>query len=387
MNIKTIQNCTGCSCCEAVCPVHCIQMKDDPVKGLHPQINSDSCINCGKCFQRCPAVQETPFFYPRKAYAVWSLRDEQRKRSASGGAAAVFYETVLERNGVGFGVRFNKSMQAEFTKIQSEDQLYAVQGSKYVQVSMHHIYEQVRKALDENKKVVFVGSPCQISGLKAYLGKDFPNLVTVDLICHGVPSNILLSEHIQFIEETEHLKARDLVFREDNRFVFNLYAPEKTYLHDGMSDPYLLGFKTGLFYTEKCYACKYAQNKRVSDITIGDFWGLGQEVPFHHPYTGSISLLMPNTEKGEKFFDSCKEKFFYEERTVEEALKGNDQLNRPAPEHPKRSVFLSRYQEKGFEPAVWECLGDQLKENQREYKKNKRRSGIRSFAKKILGRG
>lgn len=387
MNVEAIQNCTGCSCCEAVCPVHCIQMKDDPVKGLHPKIDFGSCIHCGKCFQRCPAVQEMPFFYPRKAYAVWSLRDEQRKTSASGGAAAVFYETVLERNGVGFGVRFNKSMQAEFTKIQSKEQLYAVQGSKYVQVSMNHIYGQVREALSENQEVVFVGSPCQIGGLKAYLGKDFPNLVTVDLICHGVPSNILLSEHIQFIEKTEHLKARDLVFREDNRFVFNLFASEKAYLQDGMSDPYLLGFKTGLFYTEKCYSCKYAQNKRVSDITIGDFWGLGQEIPFNHPYTGSISLLMPNTEKGENFFQSCKEKLFYEERTVEEALKGNDQLNRPAAMHPKRGVFLSSYPKNGFESAVRACLGEQLKANQKAYRKNKRRSGIRNFGKKVLRRG
>ena len=137
-------------------------------------------------------------------------------------------------------------------------------------------------------------------------------------------------------------------------------------------------------YKESCYQCKYAQNNRVSDITIGDFWGLGQEIPFDHPYTGAISLVLINTEKGKEFFELTKRKLFFEERPVTEGINGNDQLNRPSTRNENRDKFLKLYSEKGFEQAVNAIYGDYMLAQKKLYQKQQIKFKFRKFVKKIL---
>ena len=211
------------------------------------------------------------------------------------------------------------------------------------------------------------------------MGKEYPNLTTVDIVCHGTPSSKLLIDHIQTVApNTENVQIK---FREDNQFLFSVKAGgKKIYQKYGRNDTYLAAFLEGLNYRESCYRCKFASPDRVADITICDFWGLGADIPFDHPYSGSISAVLINTEKGNGLFELCCPRFFVEERTVEEAVKGNAQLNAPTPRHPKRDDYEKLYRQYGFEKAVSTCLGEVMTLERKKIRKIKVRSGLRKLA-------
>ena len=250
-------------------------------------------------------------------------------------------------------------------------------------------YRKIKDNLLDNKKVIFIGLPCQVAAVKRFLGKEYENLVLVDIICHGTPPKKHLDEHINYIDKKTDEKTTRIKFRDDNEFLFMNFKNDELkpfYTKTKNADSYLLPFFKSLNYYESCYSCKYAQNKRVSDITIGDFWGLGAEEPFNHPWTGAISLVLVNTDKGKTFFEIAKTKLFAEERSVKEALMGNDQLNRPSRLNKNRSEFLRLYKENGFEYAINMIYGEYMRKEEKIYNKYQRKIKFRNFVKKVLRR-
>lgn len=386
MELCGVEKCSCCGACISVCPKKCIKLSIDENGFEYPSINHDECIECGRCKSVCHAENDIEKNYPQKAYATWSLDEKDRKTSTSGGAASVFYQYVINNNGIGYGATYDNNLNVVI-KGYKDKKIYEFKNSKYVHSDMSGAFKLIEIDLSDNKNVIIIALPCQIAALKIYLKKDYANLLTVDIICHGTPPQNYLNSYIKFIENKCEKKVSSIKFRNDNEFLFQCFEDEKSkpfFMKTKNADLYLLPFFEALTYYESCYDCKYACNERVSDITIGDFWGLGAEIAFDHEYTGAISLVLINTSKGKMFFEKVKDKLFVEERTVEEALKGNDQLNRPSTKNENRDSFLKLYKENNYETAIDSIYHSFIIKSEKDYNKQQKKQMLRNTVKRIL---
>lgn len=377
--------CTSCGACINACPKGCISYKEDIYGFLYPNIDDKVCVECGACQKVCHVLNDVSNKLPTNAYAVWSNDPEDRKSSTSGGAASVFYNSILQERGICFGATFDDKLNVVIKGYSDQSKVLGFKNSKYVHSDMLDSYNEIKKLLLKEKRVIFIGLPCQVAALRSFLKQGYSNLLLVDIICHGTPPIKHLWEHISEIEKIKHNKTKFIRFREDNSFYLTLLDSKKSFYSKHKEiDSYMLSFFDALNYYDSCYDCKYACNERVSDITIGDFWGLGLENPFDHPYSGAISLVLTNTNKGKEFFKTTKNMLFWEERTVEEALKGNEQLNRPSVKNKNRDKFLEEYSKNGFEQASLSIYGDHIEKYEKIIKKQEFKSKIRRFWKKLL---
>lgn len=382
------QKCTGCMACLQTCPVKCISAREDNIGDLYPYIDRDTCIECGSCAKVCPEIstnRKSSLKKADRAYAVWSLNTNSRSASASGGAASEFYESALNQEYWICGVKYEEQYHVRHSLTKDQKDISAYRQSKYVYSETVDIYRKIKELLQKDEKVLFISLPCKVAGLYSFLGDRLAeNLLTVDIVCHGTPPYAQLKEHIKKVAS---LNAEKLIFRKENEFLFEITDNNKiVYSEIGRQDNYLAAFLEGLNYRPSCYNCSYARPERISDITIGDFWGLGTEIPWNHPYTGSISAVLINTEKGRKFWDECSDRLFSEERSVEEAVKGNAQLNHPTPAHPKRAEFEALYKQKGFDEAVQICLKDEIKQDRKKQDKVQFRRELRKIAGIVIPR-
>lgn len=342
--ICELKNCTGCFACMNICPKGAISNNDG-----YPLINNDLCVDCEGCKKICPVLNPIKMNNPLKVYAVWSKKEKDQKNSSSGGAAAVFTEYMLSKNNVVYG---SASMNGTVKHICVDNRETAelLRGSKYVQSDIGTIYKDVKNKLNNGKEVLFIGTPCQVAGLKNFLKKDYSTLFTIDLICHGTPPIKYLKEHLASQTKKEWTS---VMFRGQFDYFLTAFMNDKiVYQKQRFHDLYFMAFLEALTFRKNCYQCIYAKPTRVSDITIGDFWGLNRNL-LKNSYNGRISLLITNTKKGEAFFERNKVDFVWEERTIEEAVnpsQGN--LIHPSIPHPDRDKFEQYYQKYGFEKAV-----------------------------------
>lgn len=374
------ENCTGCLSCAAACPGDAIAVYRDDFGNIYPRIEFDRCIGCGKCQKSCPEMDHPASVRPSRAFAVWSLDPKNRKSSASGGAAAEFYAWALDDGYWISGAAYASDGHVIHTLCRECEAILRYKQSKYVYSEADAVYARIRERLDQGEKVLMISLPCKIAGLRSFLGKSYDNLVTADIVCHGTPSFDTLRNHIRHV--APGVEDYRLCFRQDNDFIFTLESAGKTvYQKYGRTDTYLAAFLEGLNYRPSCYQCRYACPDRVSDLTICDFWGLGTEIPFEHPYSGAVSAVLTNTQKGQAFFECCRGRLFVEERPVSEAIRGNAQLNRPTPVHPRRAAYETLYRSSGFETAATSVLHAEMKKEQ--IKLAKRR--VHSLARKFVG--
>ena len=351
MELIEKNKCTGCMACVQGCPMNCISIKENYLGHKYPEIDNNICINCGKCMKICPEENKVLAKKSVEAYASWSLNSYNRKTSASGGAASVFYQVAIKNGFYICGVEFDENFEVNHSITNDQSKILKYKQSKYVYSNSEKIYFDIKKKLDLGTHVLFISLPCKIAGLINYLGKKYENLITVDIVCHGTPSYKMMNEHINYVKKNSH--PTRLEFREDNMFMFKLLENNKNiYKKLNILDTYIAAFLKGINYRESCYQCSYAQNSRISDITICDFWGLGKKKPFNHPYTGSISAVLINTDKGKSFFEECKDNLFFEERDVSEVLEGNAQLNHPTTKPKEYNKFNELYEKYNFDRAV-----------------------------------
>ena len=335
--------CYGCYACINVCPLHCITMKEDSCGFIYPVIDQEKCINCNLCRKSCPAINlNIPMSIPHKAYAVWSLDSHTRDKSSSGGFATEASRHIIHNRGVVYAASITSNLQVRHMRITSEVGLEKAQGSKYVHSYIGDCYSQCRNDLRQGKKVLFIGTPCQIAGLKNFLRGEYENLITVDLVCHGVPSQKMLKDALASL--TDITKLSSFSCRKGTRYVLTAYNGKREYRSRFCYDRYMRAFLDGVIHREKCYDCRFAQNRRVSDLSIGDFWGLTSLEKENIDESKGINVVLINTEKGADFFESMKPKLFFEEKNVEEAVSGNAQLNSPSVKNKKRKLFLEGYE-------------------------------------------
>lgn len=350
MKLCDSSQCYGCFACVNSCPKNCITMTVGVNGHIFPTIDTDKCINCGLCKKSCPGLMSFQLNKPSHVYAAWNLDHDEQIKSSSGGIAWLLAKRTIQDGGVVYGAAFDKDWNVNHVRCQTETEIQLLSQSKYVQSWINDAYSQVKADLNSNLKVLFVGTPCQIAGLKAFLKRDYETLVTVDLVCHGTPSRKMLREELEEITQFNDLKkvafrgSYGYGFRFDYQDGFTCFTIRQSY--------YLKGFMDGLFYRESCYHCPFAGKNRVGDLTVGDFWGIGKKQPFDNPDKNKVSLVLVNTERGEKCFSTILDNVYCQERTLEEAIDGNPQLQRPSMKPKNYEKFKRIYSKKGLKKAA-----------------------------------
>lgn len=349
-----LENCYGCHACYNVCPKDAISMQEDQYGTVIPMIQQGKCVDCGMCQKVCPALNESKFVTPRQVYAAIAKCREDYKKSTSGGVATVFGKVTLENKGVVYGATINSQLNIKHIRVDRAKDLELLRGSKYAQSFISDTYKGVKKDLLNGKKVLFIGTPCQVDGLLFFLGKIYENLITINIVCHGTPANRLLKENLQKISSKNKCS---ISFRENAGYVLTVQEQDKViYKKIFYEDPFYLGFMRKVFYRNTCYSCKYAQKQRVGDITIGDFWGFDKSRPFVSDTPYGLSVVLINTEAGDRFFQQCSDRLYYQERPLEEAVAGNPQLQHPSPRHRNYAKFRRDYLKYGFRKATMKAL-------------------------------
>ena len=265
------EKCTGCYACVNACKHSCITMQEDDMGAMHPVINQDNCIGCQLCVKVCPNNVDLHFNYPIQCYASWITDSDKRKICASGGIGTVMSEYTIKNGGVVFGSRYDENLQPVITYTESLEDLEHFKGSRYVQSLIgYETLKEVQVFLKAGRKVLFIGTPCQIAGLKTFLRKEYDNLITVDLICHGVCPTKYLNEEVSFLSNKFKLKdVKDIRFRgnDGNNFCLSLWNKdrqklfprnnyfEKIFRLSDLHQYYISGFLLGVSLRENCYTC------------------------------------------------------------------------------------------------------------------------------------
>jgi len=271
------KNCSGCHACYSICPKQCIKMCEDEEGFWYPQIDKEQCVNCGACKKVCPVLKEYQPNPRGKAYACINKDEGIRMKSSSGGIFTLLASAVIEQGGVVFGVAFDSDFSAFHTYVEDKTELEKLRGSKYVQSRIFDTYKKVKEYLDLKRIVLFSGTPCQIGGLKTYLGKEYDNLIMQDIICHGVPSPLVWQKYITLRETKAGSKIGRTFFRHKKygwktysvRFEF---SNRTEYEQIFSKDLFMRAFLANLCLRPSCYNCHFKSKERESDITLADFW-------------------------------------------------------------------------------------------------------------------
>ena len=380
MYICCDEQCTGCCACMNACPVNAISMVNRN-NSLVPEINDDKCIKCKRCREVCQVIHPVEVNHVNSVFAACNKDCQEKRKSASGGIAAGLAKRIVHNGGIAIGATVSDGT-VKHISVHRETELDLLKGSKYVQSFIGETYKDCRKYLKEKKKVIFFGTPCQIAGLKAYLGKQVEdsNLITVDLICHGVPTFEVLKNYIDHVAK----EWDSFSFRGENGWnLCIMHRGEVRYQCPAKEDPYFYSFLNGLNYRENCYKCVYANVNRCSDITLGDFWGLDKECKDRLFDGEDASVVLINTLKGKQFFDLYKEDYVWEVRTIEEAANQyQENLLHASTKHKDRDIYIQNLQQYN---SVFKALAKtpSIKRMIFEKRKNKIINLIKVFVKKI----
>ncbi len=313
-------NCYGCQVCKEICPVGAISMTEDSEGFKYPQIDKEKCINCGKCERECiyhNPLPKKPEISVNKVYALANKDKEVVNNSASGGVFTALYKSVLKDGGYVVGVKYNDDMVAVYDIADNEKDCEKFRGSKYVAADITDIKPKIKELLESGKKVLFTGNPCQIAGLNKYLGKEYQNLLTAEIICHGTPSPKVFKNYVADLQNRYGKKVVDFKFR-DKALGWDT-STVKVSFEDGSSvsevakyNDYNRAFLNKVISRPSCYNCQFTGNTDNADITIGDYWGAEKYVPkFYEQHKMGVSLIKLNSEKGIALFAEIKGDFDY----------------------------------------------------------------------------
>lgn len=363
MTIKDVKICTGCGACAEICPQKCIKMIESEEGFIVPKIEESLCAQCGLCYVKCPANHKVEYNKENscKAFAFAHKDQEVLKMSSSGGAFFLMAQHVVENGGVVFGTQFDEQWRAKTTCAKTIDELLPMMGSKYVQSITGDSYRCAKELLREGKKVLYTGTPCQIAGLYATLGeKEKERVTTIELLCHGVPSNGLFHRYLEYLQG-KFEKIIRYSFRDKTKWGWGNWG-SFAYLKKGKeyikyflvaSDYfYSLYFKENNF-NESCYRCPYATLPRVADITIGDFWGNEKILP-NWPLKDGISVVLVNNSRGKSLFDLSLHDYHgrVEEVSLSRVIKENKTIIEPTKRPRDRDEIYKAFADYDFETAA-----------------------------------
>ena len=366
--IKDKKECCGCSACVQKCPKQCISLQEDNEGFLYPIVDKETCINCGLCEKVCPVLHQNQPRKTLKAYAAINKNEEIRLQSSSGGVFTLLAEKIINEGGVVFGARFDDNWEVKHDYTDTIEGLAAFRGSKYVQSRIEDNFQKAENFLKEGHKVLFSGTPCQIAGLKRYLRKEYENLLTIDIICHGVPSpkvwNMYLKEtcfkllknkpnetekSVSQMDETYKSCIEAISFRskitgwKKYSFMLQLKTPDDNnenavvFAEPFAENIFMRAFLSDIILRPSCYECPAKQGKSHSDITIADFWGIDKIDPAFDDDKGCSAILL-NTEKGELCYPV--KQIQYENKSLNDVILYNFAYYKNSKPHPMRKKFF-----------------------------------------------
>lgn len=338
INITDKKECNGCCACVDVCPTKAISLVTDIEGFWYPEIDMELCIDCGLCEKVCPELHITELkkneFEEPICYGAIHKDLEVRWDSTSGGLFSVFAEKMYEQNGYVSGAIFNDDFSVKNFISNNEEDLPQLRSSKYLQSKAEGLHSKIKKLLINNEKVLACGTPCQMAGLRRFLGKDYSNLIIIDFICRGVNSPKVFRKYLDSLEDEYGSKVvyikeknKELGWRSLSRKV--VFENNKVYYGVGMEDSFRYGFhQTNVYCRPACYSCKYKGFPRIADITIADFWGI-EKVNKNFDNNLGTSLIMVNNNKGAEYFNSIKSKIEWGKFSLNDALPHNQALVKP----------------------------------------------------------
>lgn len=323
MGICKTSKCTGCGVCADACPKQCISIKYDEHGFYKSYIDESLCINCRHCKDVCPANHPNMLHHIQKAYKARRTDKEAATQSTSGGIAAVLSEYVIRNGGIVAGCGFDGAFCLRHSLASNLDELEGFKGSKYLQSYTVGIYRQVREQLRADKSVLFVGTPCQVSALRNYLGKEYDNLYTVDFVCHGVSSRYVFDKYLNSLSQTN--APISIRFRNKNHgyrnkkacFEIQVEYPDKTLQTTTESGVYYW-FASSLSVRESCYACPFVSANRASDITLADY--IGNDIDDTDNEIG-VNTVFVNSEKGSALMEAIKRDIVTEQKDTNHTVK------------------------------------------------------------------
>lgn len=377
------EKCTGCGACVQSCPKQCISWTEGEFRFKYPQIDKDICVNCGICERVCPIdkVLQTPT--TQKAYAAVHKDYQVLAKSTSGGAFTAIADAVFAQDGIVYGVAMMDNMQVKHIRTSNKEEFAVLRSSKYLQSDTGNTYQMVEQDLKQGKTVLYSGTPCQIDGLRHFLGKPYERLYTVDIVCHGVGSQAYFDKYLDFARKrygnikTLRFRSKEYVGWSCGGVVVVTGSSDclKKIPYRDFDNYYYAYFLSGDIYRKSCYSCKYANMKRVGDFSLGDYWGVEK---LHLPLNtfNGCSLLVVNSDKATKFLSKI-ETMNIKETRVDEAISQNEQLKHPSrlPDSRKERikefelltgtqierVYLSKYRKRYLKGLVKSLIPYKLK--------------------------
>lgn len=332
-DIKDEFRCYGCRACKDACPADAISMSEDKEGFLYPEIDQEKCIHCDKCKKVCIYHQKSSKNGHEEGlpavYAAYAKEEQVVEESTSGGMFTPLYRAVLKKGGKVIGVQYDENMNVVYGIAHDEEGCRKFRGSKYVMADSNDVKVQVKSLLEQGEYVLFSGSPCQIAGLKSYLGKAYDKLYTVELICHSASSPKAFRKYCEYLEGIYQSQIVDFAFRNkfkgvDHPFVLVQFASKSIELEDAKRNNFSKAFRMSYIQRPSCYTCEFADLKLgVGDITIGDYWGIDSVFPDFTNDGKGVSVLKINTAKGQELFREVKDSFELRESTYIDAYKAN----------------------------------------------------------------
>lgn len=321
--------CTGCGMCTNICPTHAVSMEKGQHGFVYPQINKSLCRDCGICSDRCPANKKAcDGSEVQTVYAAWNNNKQIRCGSTSGGIFTLLAQQIINSGGAVAGVAWDDDFHPRHKIVSTTEGLSAFRGSKYSQSITGDIYKIIKEKLETGMSVMFSGTPCQNMALRSFLGKDYDNLFLIDLVCHGVPSNDMLDRYYsEFEDGIANVNLRRKAPYWDYSYVMIDFVNGKKYKALTIDDPFLNLFNISYSLRQSCHNCHYANTRRISDITLADFWGYRAHNFKSRNYNKGTSLVLVNTDKGRNMFERIKENIFFEESDLGSAKKSNKCLS------------------------------------------------------------
>lgn len=347
INIRDKSKCCGCSACINKCPKDAIIMVEDKNGFKYPQVDMDKCINCGLCEKVCPYNNEydkKEAFEKSIAYGGWNKDENIRATSTSGGVFTNIAKHIIEKNGIICGAVYDKDLKVVHDLVDNLEDLKKMNGSKYVQSDLKDNFRKIKEKLDKGVYVLFSGTPCQVSGLNSFLGKEYDNLYTCDIVCHGVPSPKVFEKYKKELEKENKSKLVNLNFRDKTTgwqgyCLSTKFNNEKTYSVKASQTSYMKAFLSDIDLRESCPTCKFAKLPRYTDFTLGDFWGVDECYPNLNLDNKGTSLILVHTKKGDDLLNNLKD-IHIQKCDLNKAIKGNSSILKHLPAHKNRDVFF-----------------------------------------------
>ena len=339
-------DCCGCGACAQSCPKNCISMEPDSEGFLYPKVDETQCVNCGLCEKVCPILfKQKPDPIKVAAYAAYTSNSELREKSSSGGIFSLLAQEILNRGGTVAGAAFAADFSVRHILVENDAELDRLRGSKYVQSRMEDTYVQIRDLLKQGRPVLFTGVACQIAGLKAFLGREYENLYTVDVLCHGVPSPKVWAHYRREQAQIHGTILEEVSFRDKRKgwrhysMALN-FAEGVEYCRPGAEDTYLRVFLRDLCLRPSCHSCRFKDFPRLSDLTIGDAWGIERHMPDLDDDHGT-SVVLVNSEKGMGLWNAVADNAVSRQGELDVLLPKSADSRKSVKPHPNRSRFFA----------------------------------------------